>query len=317
MIDGHMPQYPLYIVSKGRADSRFTSKTLEAMHVPYYIVVEKQEVDIYEAAINPKYGTVLELDKKFQDEYDTFDDLGYTKSKGPGPARNFVWEHAKSNGFKRHWVMDDNINGFYRFNNNSRIVCLSGALFRAMEDFNDRYTNLPMCGPNYFSFAVPCGKKNPPIIMNTRIYSCNLIECGTPYRWRGRYNEDTDISLRMLKDGLCTVQFNAFLQGKIVTQAVKGGNTAEFYAKEGTTPKSQMLFDMHPDVTRLVTKYDRPHHHVDYNVFKKNRLQRIPDIIIPNKINEYGMVCVKREELKEERKDDFITKMVKNQKKEI
>ena len=32
------PKYPLYIVSKGRADSRLTSKALEKMLVPYYIV---------------------------------------------------------------------------------------------------------------------------------------------------------------------------------------------------------------------------------------------------------------------------------------
>jgi len=314
MIPEHLPKYPIYVVSKGRADTRLTSKSLEAMRIPYNIVVEKDEVETYKAAVNPKYCTVIELDKTFQDEYDTFDDLGYTKSKGPGPARNFAWEHAKSNGFKRHWVMDDNIDGFFRFNNNSRIMCLSGAIFRAMEDFSDRYTNLPMCGPNYYSFAVPCGRKQPPIIMNTRIYSCNLIECDIPYRWRGRYNEDTDISLRMLKDGLCTVQFNAFLQAKMVTQALKGGNTAAFYAKEGTTAKSQMLYDMHPDVTKLVIKYDRHHHHVDYNVFKKNRLKRIPGLIIPDKINDYGMTTIKKTDLPEHRKDAFITKKSINKK---
>ena len=37
------PKYPIYIVSKGRADTRLTAKALEAMEVPYYIVVENQE----------------------------------------------------------------------------------------------------------------------------------------------------------------------------------------------------------------------------------------------------------------------------------
>jgi len=44
-----------------------------------------------------------------------------------------------------------------------------------------------------------------------------LIRNDVPYRWRGRYNEDTDLSLRMLKDRWCTIQFNAFLQGKAAT----------------------------------------------------------------------------------------------------
>ena len=90
----------------------------------------------------------------------------------------------------------------------------------------------------------------PPFVVNTRIYSCLLIENSAPYRWRGRYNEDTDLSLRVLKDGLCTIQFNAFLCGKVTTQRMKGGNTKEFYSDEGTLPKSQMIADLHPDVPR-------------------------------------------------------------------
>ena len=52
----------------------------------------------------------------------------------------------------------------------------------------------------------------PPFKANTRIYSCILIDNALPFRWRGRYNEDTDLSLRVLKAGLCTIQFNAFLR---------------------------------------------------------------------------------------------------------
>jgi hypothetical protein len=37
------------------------------------------------------------------------------------------------------------------------------------------------------------------------------------------------------------VQFYAFLQYKLTTQTLKGGNTEAFYAEEGTLPKSKML----------------------------------------------------------------------------
>lgn len=47
------PRYPLYIVSKGRADSRITHRALLAMRVPHYIVVEPAEVDLYRAACDP------------------------------------------------------------------------------------------------------------------------------------------------------------------------------------------------------------------------------------------------------------------------
>jgi hypothetical protein len=148
-----------------------------------------------------------------------------------------------------------------------------------------------MAGPNYQMFVSRKDKGIPPYIINTRIYSCNFIRNDMPYRWRGRYNEDTDLSLRMLKDGWCTIQFNAFLQNKISTQIIKGGNTAEFYSKEGTLPKSQMQVALHPDCSTLVWKFNRWHHYVDYKRFKQ-KLIRKDGLIIEDKINNYGMKLV-------------------------
>ena len=280
------PKYPLYIVSKGRADSRLTSKALERMGVPYSIVIEEQEYDDYAKVIDKK--KILILDKSYQDNYDTCDDLGDTKSKGPGAARNFVWEHSIKLGYERHWVMDDNIERFLRMNNNLQIPVASGSIFKAMEDFCDRYTNVTMAGPNYYMF-VPRKQKHPHFILNTRIYSCNLIKNDAPYRWRGRYNEDTILSLDMLKGGYCTIQFNPFLQLKTTTQVLRGGNSEEFYDKEGTLPKSQMQVDVHPDVSKIVWRFNRVHHHVDYSSFRANRLIKKKDIKISKGIDNYDM----------------------------
>lgn len=281
------PDYPIYIVSKGRADTRMTAKALEHICVPYHIVIEEQEYDQYAAVINAK--NILVLDKQYQRDYDTFDNLGLTKSVGPGAARNFAWDHSIANGFAWHWVMDDNIRHFFRLHKNKRIRVGDGTIFRCMEDFVQRYENVGMAGPNYAMFA-PERDKLPPFVTNTRIYSCNLIRNDLPFRWRGRYNEDTDLSLRMLKAGWCTVQFNAFLQQKIQTQKTKGGNTAEFYAKEGTYNKSKMQVDMHPDISRMTHRFGRVHHYVDYRGFKKLRLRLKEDIQLPAGTNDYGMV---------------------------
>lgn len=280
------PRFPLYIVSKGRAESRLTAKALEEIGVPFTIVVEESEFDEYAAVIDPV--KVLVLDPAYQRDYDTFDKLGDTKSKGPGPARNFVWDHAIDRGFAWHWVMDDNILEFYRLNHNLKIRVGDGAIFRAMEDFCLRYTNVAMAGPNYEMFT-PRKVKVPPFVLNTRIYSCNLIRNDVPFRWRGRYNEDTDLSLRMLRAKWVTVQFNAFLQDKITTQKMRGGNTEEFYAREGTLPKSRMLVDMHPDVARLARRFGRDHHYVDYRPFRSNRLCRRSDAEIGQGVDNYGM----------------------------
>jgi hypothetical protein len=184
--------------------------------------------------------------------------------------------------------MDDNIKNFLRLNNNLKIKMADGTCFRVMEDFVLRYSNVTMAGPNYRSFASQ-NAAMPPYVKNTRIYSCNLIKNSTPFRWRGRYNEDTILSLDMLTAGLCTVQFNAFLQDKMRTQLLGGGNSAEFYFDEGTAPKSRMLKDVYPEYTDLVWKFGREHHHVNYIPFKRNLLKRIDGYKVDNKINNYGM----------------------------
>jgi hypothetical protein len=281
------PKYPIYIVSKGRWETRLTSKALERINVPYYIVVEAHERDQYAAVIDPH--KVLVLPEKYLQEYDTCDDVGEARGKGPGAARNFCWEHSLSMGFTRHWVMDDNIASFNRLNRNLMVKVTSGAIFRAAEDFVDRYHNVAIAGFNYDFFA-KAKEPLPAFVMNTRIYSCLLIDNSLSMRWRGRYNEDTDLSLRVLKAGQCTVQFNAFLQEKATTQTMKGGNTDEFYAKEGTLPKSEMIAKLHPDVAEVVWRFNRWHHHVDYTPFKRNQLIRRDNVVIPEGNNEYSMV---------------------------
>ena len=283
------PSFPLYIVSKGRAATRYTARALDALGVPYRVIVEAHERDTYAAVIDPKRLLVLPLE--YQRDYDTCDALGSTKSKGPGAARNFAWDCAIAQGADWHWVLDDNIKRFYRLNKNLKTPVGDGTIFRCMEDFCLRYTNVAMAGPNYFAFA---SRKSvmPPFVPNTRIYSCNLIRNDVPYRWRGRYNEDTDLSLRMLKDGWCTVQFNAFLQEKLTTQTVAGGCHKDFYSKEGTLPKSQMQVALHPDVSKLVHRFGRWHHAVDYRPFRGNKLIRKAGVEIAPGFDEFGMRLV-------------------------
>lgn len=256
------------------------------MNVNFFVVIEDQQYSEYAKVIDSK--KLLLLDKTYQRKYQTCDTLGLTKSVGPGPARNFAWDHSISLGHKWHWVMDDNIMWFYRYNANKRIRVADGTIFKVMEDFCLRYKNVAMAGPHY-RFFVAGNQKYPPFVKNTRIYSCNLIRNDVPFRWRGRYNEDTILSLDMLKANWCTVQFNAFLQGKMVTQSIKGGNTADFYAKEGTLPKSRMLIQEHPDCSRLTFKYNRWHHHVDYSRFKDVPMIKRDDIRIDESIDNYGM----------------------------
>lgn len=292
-----MNKYPIYVVSKNRSTVCSTSIYLSLMGINHFVTVEPDEVEVYKENLDPNHATVLELDMKYKEDYDTFSDLGNTNSTGPGAARNFCWDHSISNGHKWHWVFDDNTTeGFFWFYQNSRVKLRSPAFFRAVEDFIDRYDNIAIAGLNYKFFCVAT-QKYPPYVLNTRIYSYLLIRNDIPYRWRGRYNEDTDLSLRVLNDGWCTIQFNSMLAGKAATQTVKGGNTEEFYENEGTYNKSKMLYDMFPRLVDVVWKFGRWHHYVNYSIFKqKLKLKDGVDLSQYPKINNYGMKIIKVDE---------------------
>jgi TET-Associated Glycosyltransferase len=267
------------------------------MGVRYRLVIEEQEWTDYRRYEPPE--NLVVLDMSYRDRYDDLRHLlggtqvsTHSQSKGSGPARNFLWEHSIAEGHAWHWTMDDNIRGFGRMHGNNRHLAQTGALFFAMEDWALRYQNLAMCGPGYEMFAFCKNQERlPPLVLNTRIFSCNLIRNDIPFRWRGRYNEDAILSLDVLKAGWCTAQFVTFFQRKVRTQTMKGGN-AEIYAK-GTLDKSRMLVAAHPDMAQLATKFQRDHHHVNYRVFKQ-KLRLRPEALEEKRAGsfEYGMRLV-------------------------
>jgi hypothetical protein len=260
------------------------------MYVPHTVVVEPQEYDRYvEALKGYSYTTVLRLPDDFRKN---------PSDCGGIPARNFIWEHSIAQGAARHWVMDDNLHCFQRLHMGEKQNLWTGAGFKALEDFVDRYSNIALAGPQYISFA-PAKTTKVAYRLNTRIYSCILIKNDLPYRWRGRYNEDTDLSLRVLKDGWCTVLSNAFLVDKTTTMRNAGGNTAELYdgtgnaQKEGTDTEgrkkmAESLAQQHPDVAKVVRRFGRWHHLVDYKGFSKNALVKI-NPKVPEVVSEYGL----------------------------
>lgn len=278
-----MPKYPYYIISKGRASSRYTSRTFEEIGLPYHIVIEPQEYDDYAAVIDPKKIIVTDFSNLKQ---------------GSIPVRNFVWEHAVNAGHKGYWICDDNIRNLYRLYNHTKIAVTNPYLLRSCEDFIDRYENVGMAGLNYAFFA-PAHSKRPPYYLNTRCYSFIWLRTDIDQRWRvsptGPYNEDTDLSLRILKDNYCTLLFNHLLCGKMSTHTMKGGNTDEVYkvgSEEYDKRKkfAEGLVMQHPDCVELTWKWGRWHHSVDYTIFRQ-QLKFKPELIgkIPiGAVNEYG-----------------------------
>ena len=53
-----------------------------------------------------------------------------------------------------------------------------------------------------------------------------------------------------------------------------------------------MQVDLHPELSKLVHRFGRWHHYVDYRVFKNNVLIRKKDIKLSDEVNNYGMKLV-------------------------
>lgn len=251
-----------------------TAKALDSIGVPYRVVIEQEEYDRYSAVIDPAKLLVLPF-----------------SNQGLIASRCWIMEHSIQEGHARHWQLDDNIRSFLRYNRNLKVPVDSGTVFAAAEDFTDRFENVAYSGFQYFMFVSRKSGDIPPFTLNTRIYSCTLVNNAIPYRWRSVYNDDTDVSLMALKDGWCTILFNAFLAEKSVTMTVKGGNTESLYLIDnGRLKMAQALQRRHPDVTKITWKWGRWQHSVDYRPFKKNKLRLKPGVTIPEGVNNYGMV---------------------------
>lgn len=279
--ENHHPNFPVYVISKGRPNNGLTTRALDRMGIKHKVVVEPSEYAEYTEAIGS--WKLLQL---------PFSDL----NKGSIPARNWVWEHSRKAGHDWHWILDDNISHFDRLLENTKVKVKTPAVFAAAEDYVMRHTNIGMAGFNYSMFCKWCDRI-PPFYLNTRVYSCLLIRNDLEFRWRGRYNEDTDLSLRVLKSGKCTVLFNAFLARKRASMSIKGGNTELIYGADNDNRRkfAESLVKQHPDVAKVIWRFNRWHHLVDYTGFTQ-QLATKPGWESQQTINEYGMELRKDDE---------------------
>jgi hypothetical protein len=291
--DAVVPQYPIYVVSKGRADSSLTAKALLRDGVPFKVVVEPQEREAYARALGDERLLIL-----------PFSNLG----RGSIPARNWIKAHATESGAARHWILDDNIHGFRRMWKDWRIPCEAGPAFAAIEDFADRHENVGIAGMNYMKFGFP---KMRAFYLNVHVYSCMLIDNALPLEWRGRYNEDTDLCLQALSSGWCTLLDNQFLADKKTSMTMTGGNTDQLYKGDGRFEMADDLRRAWPGVVQVTREYGRPQHEVRWQVFTTKLVPKpafrqptgllafvVPPVVVPP--NDYGLTLkpvVPREEL--------------------
>jgi len=254
-------RFPVYIISKGRYEKTLTADRFDSYGVQYLIAVEPQEYDLYCKKLGK--DKVLKL---------PFSNLGL----GSYPARNFCWEDAKSKGYSHHWIFDDNITEFRKWINQKReIIKDYNTALIYVENYALR-NNVDVSGFEEYNFCVTPPKK--PFKNNCHVYSAMLIKNNIPYRWRLKYNEDVDLCLQVLHNGGSTASCVYYMANKISTSVkMKGGNQTELY--QGNAPvknllKAKMLESVWPQYAKTVIRFNRHHHLVNWNVFKKTAVKQ-------------------------------------------
>ena len=249
----HKPKYPIYIPSKGRADLPLTARMFERDNVPFYMVVQPDQVEAYKEW--DERGCLLVLPE---------DDKGLVY------ARNWIKDHSRDVvGAERHWQFDDDVRYLSTVQSGYRIRIDAGLALAMCEAFVDRYENVALASLNSEFFVVCNGVRQssyPPFYLNSRCYTNFLHLNSLPNRWRYRYNEDTDMSLQVLADGWCTILFNAFLMGTQGTEdnsTGKGkdaGGQAAVYDGDGRLKMARELERVWPGVVETKRRFGRPQH---------------------------------------------------------
>jgi hypothetical protein len=252
------PKYPVYIISKGRYEKTLTADNLEQSGIDYLIAVEPQEYDLYVKKLGSH--RVLKL---------PFSNLGL----GSYPARNYCWEHAKSNGYKYHWLFDDNILFWMKWINGKRLkIDDIKPAFLYLESYSQK-TNIDIVGFEEPNFVVKPPKK--PFKQNCHVYSAMLIKNNLPYRWRLKYNEDVDLNLQVLHNGGTTSSCVYYMANKVSTaDKQKGGNQTELYQgnkAEKNLLKAKMIEAVWPQYVKTVIRFNRHHHLINWKVFNNKK----------------------------------------------
>lgn len=270
-------RFPVYIPTRGRPQIQMTAGHLLAAGIHPTLVVEDAEHDAY-AAANPGCQIAV-WPQRYFDDYEKTPELDPHPTTGA--AHNFAWDHARDLGFSHHWIMDDNIKGFVTRNVGGKAGSkkgLSVPMFQWHEEAVPRFKNLA-------GMALGLGNTfgSRAFTLNTRLYCATLYrndlhEWGI--RWRRGLNDDTIVSLDILKTGYwCTAESHLLIIVKVGTSRkvrLEGGMT-EFYAQGGFVRKLAEAVRLHPDCVKRSDRFGRIHHTISYKQFHQT-LIRDPDV---------------------------------------
>ena len=227
--------HPVYIPSKGRAHKCATAALLQQEGLPFYLVVEPQELEEYGRAFPD--ASFLALDRS---------------DAGIWYARQRIMDHARAAGHAFHWQLDDDLR---RFNEWNRPATALAALSFA-GTFPERFQRIGMVSFALSQFAFAAKQEFRPY---GRAFNAVLINTQTghnyPDSWEYGAKEDAWLQVHMLRAGWATPIITRYsMEMKTPDGAGSGGCQDNLYALNRHVATAHNMHRLWPDFTLIVRK---------------------------------------------------------------
>ena len=248
---------PILIPSKGRANKCKTALLLG--NLPnLFIVVEQQEHELYLKNEDLKYYNFIILPEN---------------DKGISYVRNYCLQWAYKMGWDWFWMIDDDINNFYK-RENGKLIKDNNSLFQAEQIIDDKTAQISL---EYQQFAW-CANKD--YILNSYNDVCVCIntkvckEKNIKYRPYVNLKEDRDFTMQIIKSGYNVKRYTLSAFGAPKNGSNEGGLKDMYDNRSNELTASKRMIELWgEDICRLNIKKDgRPDCKIIWKNINKKQL---------------------------------------------
>ncbi len=250
-------KYPIFVTSKGRARQAPVLGILRACKLPYFLVVEPQDLDAYRQDYPEASFFVLP-----------------ENDQGLAYARQKVLDYCRAESIPWFWLLDDNIKQFMYVKDRVKIPVTANVVFAGIERLVEQYVNVAMASPDYQQFAVFAESE---YTANTRTYCAVLINAQTGLNYRPGVldmKSDVDWCLQHLAAGWNTLLVHSYAMDKPTMGLTRVGGQADNYRKGRDSMYAHRVHRLWPNVTELVQKKRGTDVKVNWRAFTTPLLKR-------------------------------------------
>lgn len=253
--------WPVFVTSKGRAATARTPSLLELSGAPHRICVEPAEVDAY-AEHYPR-RRLLEIGDS---------------ARGLVYVRNWVLARARAEGLGWFWMLDDDIDSFYRVEGRKCVKAPAAAVLLAAQDI----IGTAMAAHGALEYQQFAWRQEKVAALNSYCDVAVAIHAGRTrgigFREGPDLKTDRDFTLQVMASGWDVVRA-ARLAFSCPKNGSNKGGLAEDYAQAGREERASRWMESAwgPEVCRFSPKPDgRPDVKINWRYFKAPSQESAP-----------------------------------------